>query len=79
MTKKKSLFTIRRRGPQIRLTSRGIRVTKPSISIGTKTARVNLSGSGPSISVGGRGATYNTRRGCILSPFTLLGNLFRRR
>lgn len=80
MTKKRSIFSIRRRGPQIRLTKNGVRVTRPTISVGTKAVRVNLgSRSGPSLTTGAPGLSYNTRRGCIISPFTLLGNLFKRR
>ena len=77
MAKKPSLIHIRK--PQIRITSKGIRFTKPSISIGTRSDHINLGASGPSVTVGVPGATVNSRRGCILSPFTLLGRLFKRR
>jgi hypothetical protein len=40
--------------------------------------RLNVSRSGPSISAGVPGATFNTRRGCLFSPFTLARRLFRR-
>ena len=52
---------------------------KPSARVGGKNVGVNVSSKGVSTSAGVRGATYNTRRGCLLSPFTWLGMLFRRR
>jgi hypothetical protein len=77
MAKKPSLIHIRR--PQIRLTSKGLRWTKPSVSVGTKSDHINLSASGPSVTVGVPGATVNSRRGCVISPVTLLSRLFKRR
>jgi hypothetical protein len=76
MAKKPSLIRIRK--PQIRINTKGIRLTKPTVSIGTKSDHINLSAQGPSVTVGVPGATVNTRRGCLLSPVTLLGRLFKR-
>lgn len=67
------------RGPKIRLTGKGLKVSRPSVRIGGVTSGVNISSKGVSGTVGTRGASYNTRRGCALSPFTLLGRLFGRR
>ena len=78
MTKKKAgLLKIRR--PKLRITSKGIKWTNVGASIGGKNARFNISRKGVSATVGTRGATLNTRRGCLLSPFTLLQSLFRRK
>ena len=77
MAKKTSLIHIRK--PQIRVTSKGLRLTKPTISVGTKSDHLNLSAKGPSVTVGVPGATLNTRRGCLLSPVTLVARLFKRK
>lgn len=76
MAKKLSLIHIRK--PQIRITTKGIRLTKPTVSVGTKTDHINLSARGPSVTLGVPGATVNTRRGCLISPVTLLARLFKR-
>jgi len=70
---------IRFRPPRIRISAKGVKIVKPSARVGGKNVGVNVSSKGVSTSAGVRGATYNTRRGCLLSPFTWLGMLFRRR
>jgi hypothetical protein len=65
--------------PKIRITPKGVKVTKPSVKIGGKTSGVNISSKGVSATVGTRGATYNTRAGCLLSPFTFLASLFKKK
>jgi hypothetical protein len=76
MAKKGSWIKLRK--PRLRLTRKGLKVENVGATVGGKGARINLSRSGVSASGGVPGATYNTRRGCMLSPFTLLGQLFRR-
>jgi len=70
---------IRIRMPRLRITTKGVKVVKPSARVGGRNVGINVSSKVASASVGTRGATYNTRRGCLLSPFTWLGMLFRRR
>lgn len=67
------------RPPKIRISGKGIHLVKPSVSVGGKGLRMNLGRRGPSVTVGSRGASYNTRRGCLLSPFTWVGWLFGRK
>ena len=77
MVKKGSLIKLRK--PRLRLTRKGLKVQNVGVTVGGKSARVNVTPSGSSVSVGVPGATYNTRRGCLLSPFTVIDRLFRRR
>ena len=78
MPKKRGFWRIR--WPTIRLGRRGLRTVGPSATLGAGgPVRLNVSRSGPSISAGVPGATFNTRRGCLFSPFTLARRLFRRR
>lgn len=77
MTKKASWIKIRR--PRLRITSKGIRWVNTGVSIGGKAGRVNISRQGVNTTIGGPGASYNTKRGCLLSPFTWLGMLFGRK
>ena len=77
MAKKPNLIRLRK--PKIRLTAKGIKLVNLGASIGGKHARINLSSQGVSATVGTPGASLNTRRGCMLSPFTLLARLFRRK
>jgi hypothetical protein len=77
VAKKSSLIKLRK--PRLRLTSKGLKVQNVGVTVGGKSARVNVTPSGSSVSVGVPGATYNTRRGCLLSPFTLVDRLFKRR
>lgn len=60
------------RSPRIRLTSRGIRVTRPSVSIGGKGARINISSRGISEAVSTSSVSYNTRRGLMVNVFAWL-------
>ena len=77
MAKKSSLIKLRK--PRLRLTRKGLKVQNVGVTAGGKSARVNVPPSGSSVSVGVPVATYNTRRGCLLSPFTLFDRQFRRR
>jgi len=77
MPKKRGFWRIR--WPTLRLGRRGLRTVAPSATLGNGPVRLNVSRSGPSISAGVPGATFNTRRGCFFSPFTLARRLFRRR
>lgn len=76
MPRKSSLIRLRK--PKIRITARGIKLVNLGATIGGKHARLNLSPRGVSATVGTPGASLNTRRGCLLSPFTLVERLFRR-
>ena len=78
MAKKKSGL-IKLRQPKIRITPKGVKVTNVGATIGGKNARFNVSRQGVTASVGVSGARYNSRRGCVISPFTLLAGLFRRK
>jgi hypothetical protein len=70
---------IKIRRPQIRIGKKGVKLSIVGLSLGGKGARVNVSRKGASATVGVRGARYNTRRGCLLSPFTWLALLWRKR
>lgn len=59
------------RGPKLRLTKKGFKLTKPSARIGGKVG-VNLSSQGASGSVQTKAGTFNTKRGFTFS----LGRLF---
>ena len=78
MAKKKSSF-LKLRKPSLRITSKGVKLTNIGASLGGKNARLNLSRKGVSATVGTPGASMNTRRGCLLSPLTLIERLFRRK
>jgi hypothetical protein len=78
MTKKKSSF-LKIRKPALRVTSKGVKLTNIGASLGGKNARINLSRKGVSATVGTPGASLNTRRGCLLSPVTLIEGWLRRR
>lgn len=67
------------RKPKIAIGKKGVKLTNIGASIGGKGGRVNLSRKGVSATVGTKGASYNTRRGCILSPLTWLGWIFKRK
>jgi hypothetical protein len=71
--RKKKLIKIRK--PKMRLTSKGIKVTRPSARIGGK-AGVNISSKGVSASARTRRGTISTRKGRSTG---LLGLLFGRR
>jgi hypothetical protein len=70
--RKKKLVTIRR--PKIRVTSKGVKVTRPTARIGRK-AGVNISTKGVSASVRTKHGTVSTRKGCPLKgcPLSVLG------
>jgi hypothetical protein len=71
-------FTIR--WPRIRVSKKGkVSVVNAGVSLGNKNARINVGRQGVSTSVGVPGARLNSRRGLLLSPFTLLARLFRRK
>jgi hypothetical protein len=75
--KKPSFVKIR--PPKIRITSKGVKLINVGATVGGKNARFNLSRKRISASAGVPGASFNTRRGCLLSPFTLHGSRFKRR
>jgi len=71
--RKKKLISIRK--PKLRITSKGVKVTKPSARIGGK-AGVNISSKGVSASVRTKHGTVSTRKGrsgCACCPLMLLG------
>lgn len=73
MAKKASI-----RKPQLRITPKGVRVTKPSVRVGGAVG-VNLSAKGARASVRTKKGTLSTKRGCtarlfpVLILFTLAG------
>ena len=70
--RKKRLVTIRK--PKLRITLKGVKVTRPSARIGRK-AGVNISSKGASASVRTKLGTASTRKGCSLKgcPLSVLG------
>jgi len=64
MPRAKSLFRIRK--PQLRITSRGVRVSPPSVRVGDSDSYVNVSSSGVSYTKRTRFGTFNSRRGCTV-------------
>jgi hypothetical protein len=70
--RKKKLVTIRK--PKFRVTSKGVKVTRPTARIGRK-AGVNISSKGVSASVRTKHGTASTRKGCSLKgcPLSVLG------
>lgn len=56
---------IKIRKPKVRITTKGVRVSKPSARIGGKTG-LNISSQGVSGSVRTGMGTYNTKKGCSL-------------
>lgn len=68
--KKKRWFQFRR--PELRVGTSGVRVAKPSVRIGDKVG-VNISSRGISGSIRTKFGSFNTRRGCTLNIFKLLG------
>jgi hypothetical protein len=67
--KKTSLFKVRK--PRVRLTTKGVRITKPSTRIGSKTG-INISSKGVSFSSRGKLGTASTRRGRSTGLFSFL-------
>lgn len=68
--KKKRWFHFRR--PELRIGTQGVRIAKPSVRIGDKVG-VNISSRGISGSIRTKFGSFNTRRGCTLNIFKLLG------
>lgn len=68
--KKKRWFHFRR--PELRVGTKGVRVAKPSVRIGDKVG-INISSRGISGSIRTKFGSLNTRRGCTLNIFKLLG------
>jgi hypothetical protein len=62
--RKKKLIQIRK--PKVRLTSKGIKVTKPTARAGDK-AGINISSKGISASLRTKHGTVSTRRGCSIA------------
>ena len=58
--------------PRLRIFTHGIHWVRPSVSMGGKGIRVNVSSQGPSVTVGGPDIRVNTRRGCLFSPLAWL-------
>ena len=78
MAKKKSgLIKLRR--PKLRITAKGIKLVNVGATIGGKHARFNVSRQGVNATIATPGASLNTRRGCLLSPLTLIESLFKRK
>lgn len=63
------LFNIR--GPKLKLSSKGLKLTKPSARIGRK-AGVNISSQGVSSSIRTKAGTVNSKDGCSLRLFGIL-------
>lgn len=63
------------KGPKIRFTSKGIKVSKPTARIGGK-AGINFSTKGVSASVRTKAGTASTRRGVSFNFFGLFSSLF---
>lgn len=68
----KKLIHIRK--PQLRITSKGVKLSKPSARIGGKTG-INVSGQGVSGSIRTKAGSLNTKKGCRLRLFGLFGLL----
>lgn len=63
---------VRVRKPRVYLDEDGVGVSPPSVRVGGKTG-VNISSRGVSFSTGGKGWSFNSRRGCLLKlPWMLL-------
>lgn len=60
------------RRPQLRITSKGIRISRPHVRIGGK-AGLNVSSQGISASVRGKGGSLSTRKGCRWNVLRWLG------
>lgn len=73
--RKKKLITTR--SPRIRLTSKGVKLIKPSVRIGGK-AGANLSSRGVSASLRTHAGSVSTSRGITFAPLGWLKNLLRR-
>ncbi len=73
----RKLITMRK--PKLRVTSKGIKVTKPSYRIGGRKSGINISSKGVSYSTRTPFGTYNSRRGWSLGcalPILLFLMLF---
>jgi len=66
------LVTIRK--PKVRITSKGVKVTRPTAGVGREVG-VNVSSKGVSASVRTKHGTASTRKGCSLRgcPLSVLG------
>ena len=76
MPRKSKLFSIR--GPRLRVTSKGVKISKPTARIGRK-AGINISSKGISASYRSKAGSISTRRGSTLNPLRWIINLFRRK
>jgi hypothetical protein len=74
--RKKSITTVH--SPRLRITSKGVKLNKPSARIGGK-AGVNVSSRGVSASLRTSAGTISTRQGITLNPISWLRRLFNRR
>lgn len=63
------------RPPKLKITKTGVHLVKPSVSVGSKDVRLNISSKGVSVSAGEPGAAYNTRQGLTINPLALLRRL----
>jgi len=72
--RKSKLITVRK--PRVRITSKGIKVTRPTARIG-KEVGVNVSSKGVSASARTKRGTVSTRKGCSLKgcPLSMIGLL----
>jgi len=70
--RQKKLVTIRK--PKVRITSKGVKVTRPTARVGREVG-VNVSSEGVSASVRTKHGTASTRKGCSLKgcPLTVVG------
>jgi hypothetical protein len=64
MGRGKSLFKIRK--ARLRITSRGISVTPPSVRVGDSDSYVNIGSRGVSYTKRTRFGSFNTRNGCSM-------------
>ena len=60
MSRRRKLVRVRK--PRLRITSKGIKMSKPSVRVGGKTG-VNIGKRGVSVSTRGKGWSLNSRRG----------------
>lgn len=70
MARRKRLVSMRK--PRMRVTSKGVKISKPSVRIGRK-AGINISSKGISASVRTKAGTASTKWGCSLNPLKLFG------
>ncbi len=54
--------------PRIRITGRGIHITRPRLRIGGRQAGVNVSSQGVSVSGSGDGWSYHSKHGLSINP-----------